>query len=92
MVDVVVGAALSILRAAANKGERCPTNDELRRQLYELGHTLSSDAHPAELAYEGLIKVEVYGRNYRVIEIEGKRTAEAPPGWEPYLVIAGKET
>lgn len=82
-----VRAVLGILRDAASRGARCPTNEDLRQQLWAIGLTMPAYAHPAELAYAKHIRVEVYGRNYRVVEIDGMRTAEPPEGGQPYLVI-----
>lgn len=68
----------------AAKGERCPT-------LYEIRKRCTTNMPLTELADMGLIRIEVYGRNWRVIEIingrnAGARTKEAPDGWEPYWV------
>lgn len=79
---------LEVLRGYAKRGERCPTNEQLSRDLMkQFGHPLSHWHAPAELAYLGLLRTEVYAKNYRVIEIDGMRTAEEPAGRKPYLVI-----
>jgi len=82
-------ALLPVLCAVAAEGRRCPT----ARDLMVAGHAGSSETITA-LAEQGLIRVEVYGRNWRVVEIvaTGDRTAESPLGGEPYLVIERKDT
>lgn len=81
--DQVLQSVFNALERAACAGVRCPVNDELS--------ATSRSAVPA-LAYRGLIRVEVYGHNYRVVEIldgphKGKRTQAAPKGYRPYKVI-----
>jgi len=73
----------------ARNGERCPTQEQFRRS-YGFG-AVSSVID--ELRRAGKIKVEVYGRNWRVIEImegefKGCRTMEPPHGGKPYKVLA----
>ena len=75
----------AILEAAAVKRERCPTGPELR----VLG---VSGANTGILAKAGRIRVEVYGKNWRVIEImegphKGARTMECPDGSKPYRIV-----
>jgi hypothetical protein len=72
---------------AAKIGARCPTKAELFQRL---GFN-ASDA-TKRLAAAGKIVVEIYGRNWRVIEIadgpcKGARTAAPPHGGNPYLTI-----
>jgi len=80
-------ALLPVLCAAAAEGRRCPTT----RDLMVDGHAGSSETITA-LAEEGLIRVEVYGRNWRVVEIRatGDRTQEPPLGGEPWLTIGAE--
>ena len=85
--DPSVRFVLDLLRRAAEHGERCPTRPEIREALEEAGLPTPIYACPAELAYAGLIRIEVYGKNYRVVQIDDLRTAEAPAGWLPYLII-----
>ncbi len=72
---------------AAISGERCPTMGQLRDEGY-----VDSSKSAQRLADSGAIRIEVYARNYRVIEIklgphEGRRTAPPPNEWhEPYYV------
>ena len=69
--------AFKALCEAANEEVRCPFN-------VDLSNSHGNGVVP-QLADMGLIQVEVYGNNYRVVEIlygeyKGKRTAEAPAG------------
>lgn len=78
--------ALGILEAAAEAGERCPT----RFDLEDAGIS-QPGKHLDDLILDGLIRVEVYGHNFRVVEImegkaKGKRTMEAPKGYKPHLI------
>lgn len=82
---------LDMLRTAAREGRRCPTNPELRDALHKQGLGLSVSAIPPALARDGLLRIEVYSKNWRVVEVDGFRTAEDPRGGEPYKVIE-KET
>lgn len=83
-------AVLAILRDAAQRGVRCPTNPEIAEALIKFGFpTWPKEARVHELAYAGFLKVEVYDQNYRVVEIDGMRTKAARPGWQPYAVISG---
>lgn len=75
------------VRKAAVARRRCPSTDILSL----MGHTAPSTIMRA-LAQDGRVKVEVYGRNWRVVEIlagpdAGARTEECPAGGAPYLVI-----
>lgn len=80
---------LSILREAAKKGERCPTLPQLRLAVQCLGFRgIQTTAHLTVLARQGHIRIEVYARNWRVVEIDGHRTAPSPdPYAVPYRVI-----
>ena len=80
-------AVLAELRAAARAGRRCPTNADLRWALRKRGLTLRADCLPSALAYAGVLRVEVSGRNWRVVQIDGHRTAENPKGHHTYLTI-----
>lgn len=78
---------LNLIRQAAIDGDRMPTLQGLRR----MGHR-DPNASLRRLAASGRIRIEVYGRNWRVVEIcrgphAGKRTAESPRGGRPYLVV-----
>ena len=61
-----------------NQGVRAPTRDEVTA---DLGHMTSPIV--TLLALDGLITIEIFGRNWRVFEINGKRTAEDPSGGAP---------
>ena len=77
------------IERAALAGERCPTTCTVDNPT----GTMRPGVAPI-LLKEGRIKVEIYGRNWRVIEIlkgpnAGKRTKEAPgyPKTWPYRVL-----
>ena len=79
-----------LLAEAARTGARCPKKGEI---------PWGKD-HVAMLARLGHIRIEIYARNWRVVEImtgphAGKRTAPAPfpedGSGKPYRVIARKE-
>lgn len=79
---------LDLLRAAAAAGLRCPTNEALRASLRAAGYLgLPAEMVPSELAERGRLRVEIYGRSYRVIEIDGQRTAAAPNPGAPWLIF-----
>lgn len=83
-------AVLKILREVVEAGERCPTNDELAAELHERGFNgLPCRAQPAVLARQGHLKVEIFALNWRVIEIDGKRSQECPhtSRGRPYKII-----
>lgn len=68
-----------VLQTAAIMGDRCPCLDEL------IGHGIPTSVTPAELARAGLINVEIYGQNFRVVEMrsgyhKGKRTLTPKKG------------
>lgn len=89
MIDVEQ-LVLAMLRHCADRGLRCPTNREIIRyvrQATDGQQGVNEDCFPAALAFRGFCRVEVYGRNYRVVEIDRRRTADAPAGREPYLII-----
>lgn len=75
------------LQRAAVAGARCPLSGS---------DGVTSDL-TAALAKSGRIKIEVYARNYRVVEIldgpnKGKRTRSAPVGHETYKLIDKRGT
>ena len=72
--------ALEAITAAIVAGARCPTNDE------------TGVGQLPALAREGLIKIEVFAHNWRVVtmmvgEHRGKTTMRQPNGQKPYKVI-----
>lgn len=69
---------LEYLRWYCEQGARAPSQSEMAR---DLGH----QARPLVtlLALQGKMIVEVGGRNWRVIEIDGKRTQADPNGSPP---------
>lgn len=73
-----VAHALRLLEACWARGERAPSNDQIHSTV------------TSKLAREGIIRVEVYGLNWRVIECKrtGRRTQAPPPNLqEPYLIL-----
>ncbi len=83
-IDLII----DFYRAAADAGRRCPTAVE---HMQEFGMLRLGEA-PTDLARRGLItSVEIYGKNWRVIEIDGKRTAPFLPRdghvAKPYRII-----
>ena len=71
---------IEMVTRAALEGKRCPTNLELGCSVLP------------ELAREGLFKIEVCGKNYRIVTIltgehAGKKTAPHPHRSTPYVVI-----
>lgn len=90
MKDPLMERAFALLCAIADKGERCPTGADMGKLL---GGYLSDRGVVVRLARAGKIRIEVYGRNWRVIEIltgpqTGKRTAPPPAGGVPYKIVA----
>lgn len=74
--------AFALFVDAALKGERAPLNWPFGEIRYK---------PLLALVREGRIRTEVYGRNWRVVQImvgehAGKRTKEHPPGGEPFMV------
>jgi hypothetical protein len=79
---------VDFLREVARKGERCPTSPEIGAALIRAGFQSSASYRVSVLARRGLFKVEIYGKNWRVIEIDGMRTKGPPFIGTPYRVIA----
>ncbi len=80
---------LHYLHREAKAGRRCPTNDEMRDICNLRDLSLPIDCNIAKLAHRGFLISEVYALNYRVIEIDGHRTAPPPEGGKPYKIIDG---
>lgn len=79
--QAAVDHTFNMLEACATIGARCPINGRLGINKYAV----------YALAREGKIRIEVYHKNWRVVEIlegpqKGKRTAE-PPGGALYRVV-----
>ncbi len=100
-LETRLGHVFGMVEEAAVQGFRCPTNEELREAFRKKGflHNATATACPpnslATLARRGKIRVEIYGRNWRVAEIltgihRGKRTLGSPHGDLPYLVFTSK--
>lgn len=78
-------ALFRLLEAVAVRKERCPVNPVLGDSVPSAGQALS------HLIAAGRVRTEVYGHNYRVVEIltgpnRGARTAEHPAGGKPTKV------
>jgi hypothetical protein len=89
-----LNALFKLVEAHAAEGKRCPTNDEIADYLARTGHL--SRLKLTDVARSGRIKIEVYAKNFRVVEIcdgphRGKRTQDAPHYQSPYRVITGEE-
>lgn len=80
---------LALLLSMAKAGKRCPTTDQIRDICGKEGFPVPIDCTVSELAHRGFLISEVYALNYRVIEIDGHRTAPAPGGGPPYKIIGG---
>jgi len=85
---------LDLLGTIAAAGDRCPTGEEIRDRLTVAGLpcTNSGTAWTTWLARAGHIRIEVFGKNWRVITILtgphiGKKTKAAPRAGAPYVVI-----
>lgn len=74
---------IGFLRDTAEAGLRCPTAVELAQAFGSVPYA----AALGTLAKRGLLTVYVYGKNWRVVEIDGVRTAPPPHGGEPYRVL-----
>lgn len=80
---------LAMIWDACQSGTACPTNAEIRDEVGTVPFPLT----PAELARKGYFTVEVYGKNWRIIEMNGKRTSRGPYKiTTPHLVIDQKGT
>lgn len=72
---------------AASVRKRAPTNEQIAHKYGEkYRHAVS------RLAYMGCLRSEVYGKNFRVIELcdgpfSGNRTQEPQHGGKPYRVV-----
>jgi hypothetical protein len=82
-----------LLVDAAVEGKRCPVADAIDRAMSLAGHGYGATLVPA-LADAGRIRIEVGGKNWRVVTIcdgphAGAATARPPGGrsFEPYVVI-----
>ncbi len=74
--------AFALIEECARTGQRAPFNDQVKG---------GSNTFRA-LADKGLIRIEVYALNWRVVEIRkgalaGQRTMEPPSGGRPYRII-----
>lgn len=79
---------LEAFRTAALAGKRCPDNDELSDLVYCAGGTqwrLALDT----LAAEGKIRIEICGKNWRVVYLPGENlnTALEPNGRPAWRII-----
>jgi hypothetical protein len=80
-------ALLDRFETAVIMGARAPQRHELK------GMGISDPAAiTLKMARAGLLRIEIYGRNFRRIFLchgphAGSGTAPAPVGWKPYKVI-----
>ena len=71
----------------AKRGERCPRNREIRDAAAVAGCVGNSRTALIQLKTEGILRTEVYAKNYRVAIIDGLRTKEPPAQYgKPYKV------
>jgi len=86
--EQVILRGFELIVSAANAGERAPTNRHSANPTGKLRSGITQ-----ALIKNGMIRVEVYGKNWRVIEIlkgphAGKRTKMPPdPRSKPYKVL-----
>lgn len=98
--DECLDLVFDLLVDAARKSSYCPTSKAIRESLeagkYRIqGSTRASSCTSTPvlaLARSGRIRIELYGRGTRVIEIlqgehMGARTAPSPYGGKPYRII-----
>ena len=79
---------LTILREAARAGERCPSNMQINVELRRRwGHGIQEMAQVGPMANLGLLRVEIYFANYRVVELDGVRTKRPDHSNPPWKVI-----
>lgn len=79
---MTVDDVLDWYRDFARRGVRAPERDE-HKTMFGNRH----DWNLTTLAKKGLLRIEISGKNWRVIEIDGMRTAEHNPPWFVYRVI-----
>lgn len=76
------------IRAAAEAGKRCPTTAELKNLCLEDGFGFPFRLTLPFLARRGVFRIEVYGKNHRVVFFpDGVSTAKPTGDPEPYLII-----
>lgn len=83
---------LSLLRRTAKRGERCPTETEIKEYCNSCGCGYSANARVATLAAAGLLVSRVYARNWRVVVIDGHSTALPPDNRRLYRVVDASGT
>ena len=74
---------LNYLRDASRRGARCPSCETLGELFNH-----SANQMMLRLARDGFLTIYVYGKNWRVVEIDGFRTKEAPSKTEPYMRVS----
>lgn len=79
---LTVDDVLAWYRDFARRGVRAPKRGE-HRQKFGTRH----DWQLTTLARKGLCRIEISGKNWRVIELDGMRTAEHDPPWFVWRVI-----
>lgn len=86
----VLDRTFELLEGIAAAGNRCPMSAREGREGLPVGSTLV-------LARAGRIKIEIFARNFRRVEIltgphAGKKTAAPPAHYGPPYKIVGTET
>lgn len=78
-------AVFAWLKDFVEKGLRAPTRDHVAKEFGNRGNDVV-----ARLARDSRIRIEIWANNWRVIEIDGKRSMRSPNGTAPYKVIDGR--
>lgn len=73
---------LAWVRETVASGQRFPTQDAIDERWGHKGNRTL-----IEFAREGLLTIEVTGKNWRVVTIDGKSSMAHPNGWRAYRRI-----
>ena len=93
---------LSLIEDVVRAGERCPIETELLRRCglaesHKRDHRERGYVNSPTLARAGKIRIRVFGRNYRVIELlvgklKGKMTLLSPKSPKPWKMLGPAPT
>lgn len=96
---IVENNVMACLREAAAAGKRCPTSGEISAWMDDRGFSWmglgSAQAVTTRLAKRGRIRVLVFGRNFRKVEILEQplaATADPPRPGPPWITIDRRGT
>ena len=91
---VPISETLDLLEQAAASRSRCPDSIDIKNYLVDRfgRNAVITNKITKVLSELGHIRIEIYGRNWRVIEImrgphKGARTMGPPHGGKPHKVI-----